>query len=247
MTVRPILFSGSMVRALLAGTKTQTRRLVKEPVPAPPEMDNLAHAASHQAPYLDAYCSEPRTPQNPRGMGPWWCWWTRDDRPCEQFRVGYAPGDLLWVRETWAWWQNGEGLCGIDYRATPKCNVIDRGWKPAIHMPRAHSRLTLAVTDVRVERLQEISETDAWAEGVCHFVEDREPPDSWHGRSNTERHAFVRADFGSARGAYKGLWDMINDRPGRRWADNPWIVAITSSVHPHNVDAYLAQHATEAA
>jgi hypothetical protein len=93
-----------MVRALLAGTKTQTRR-VMSPQPGPyVQQTPDRHAAKHPAPYIDAYCSGAKTPENPRGMSAVWCWWTRDDR--QGAKVGRCPygrpGDRLWVRESWS-------------------------------------------------------------------------------------------------------------------------------------------------
>lgn len=241
---KPILFTGPMVRAILReierpGTgKTQTRRFPKEAVPQPPSADNVVHLPPrHERPYLDAY-----------NKSEWWCWWTRDDRPCEQFNAGYAVGDLLWVRETWASWSNSGGLSGVDYLATPSCNVIDRGWKPSIHMPRWASRLTLEVTGVKVERLQDITEADAIAEGIEFaarpFNDWKLIPGIWDfdgllksGTQTTEPPAAIK---------YAYLWNSINANAGERWADNPWVVAVTFVPHLVNVDAFLARSAVAA-
>jgi len=252
MTDRPILFSGPMVRALLDGRKTQTRRLLSG-VPDRPGLSNTVHEPKHNWPYLDAYCSGKRTPDNPRGMGINWCWWTRDDRPCEQFRVGYAPGDRLWVRETWC---NGpigrdgvvEDWADYGYRASdPEIEGIDDGdgykilnadgsvkscWKPSIHMPRKASRLTLTVTDVRVQRLQDISEKDAIAEGV-----ERSP----HGNGDQWLDypaGSSAAGWTDPRESFRSLWQSINGkRADSAWNDNPWVVALTFSVAKGNIDA----------
>lgn len=177
MTDRPIIFSAPMVRALLAGRKTQTRRIIRDAVPEAPGMDQVhpKNQVRHAAPYLDAYCGQPRTPANPRGMSDRWCWWTRDDRCGVQFKVGYQPGDRLWVRESLALKEDGgvqwatyaadgawvkSGIVRIDPRK------IGNKPRPSIHMPRWASRLTLSVTEVRVERLQAISDEDVRAEGA---------------------------------------------------------------------------------
>ncbi len=187
MADKPILFSGPMVRALLEGRKTQTRRVIKLNG-RPPE-----------------YCG-------PRGcMDDPTCWgwddpdhgdWVTLEKERGQrlgwrdLRVSYAPGDLLWVREAWniAFASDltpGEAIertaeecatsnrgfacaCGdgVVYRATGAQQHPDHGkarWRPSIHMPRWASRLTLIVTDVRVQRLQEISHDDAVAEGMGIF------------------------------------------------------------------------------
>jgi hypothetical protein len=168
MRERPILFSAPMVRALLAGTKTQTRRIVKGGIPFDDDFEIVA------SPYGD-------------------------------------PGDRLWVRES-HWWFKDEpdNSCGyyppkltredVEYRADG-----DDGrkvWRPSIHMPRWASRITLEVTGVRVERLQDISEADARAEGV-------------------EPNAFERTadNYGSV--LYRRLWESING-PGS-WDANPWV------------------------
>lgn len=186
MSVRPILFSAPMVRAIIAGRKLQTRRIAK-----------------------------------------------RQDRP------GYEVGDLLWVREAWRMslpcdtsdrsWRGGPRSAPL-YRADPDCDFMKKGWKPGVHMPRAASRITLAVTKVRVQRLQEISEADAQAEGAARLVMDDE-------------HKFYESEIGTYRCGFAGLWNHINGRrDGADWDSNPWIVALTFVVHPINVDAYLAQH-----
>ena len=192
MTERGILFSAPMVRALLAGRKSVTRRIIK-PQPVEPAARPLRHAAKHPGSYFDAYCSEKKTPKNPRGMSNEWCWWTADDRPdpLTTIRCPYgAPGQILWCRETWQAWrrtsyeydehealtrearsgarwaewieQNGKPDA-IEYRATSKSLGP---WTPAIHMPRWASRLTLEIVSVRVERLHAITEEDARAEGI---------------------------------------------------------------------------------
>jgi hypothetical protein len=258
--VKPILFSGPMVRALIEGRKTQTRRGLKAEVPPCPGDDNwlrkrisgeIVESPRHPSAYLDAYCSERATAANPRGMSRNWCWWTRDDRQClPTFPVPYAPGDVLWVRETWAPWQNGEGAGGIDYAATPSCNLIDRGWKPSIHMPRLASRLTLAVTGVKVEKLQHITDDDAKAEGAT----GKPCPDIWRrgaiGWSMNWPDVEPEQGWGyvclnSPRLAFGSLWNDINGEDA--WNANPWVVAVTFAVHHQNVDAYLAQQKQVAA
>ncbi len=164
---RPILFSGPMVRAILDGRKTQTRRVI--------------------------------TPQ-PDG-----------DFPFRQ-RCPYGkPGDRLWVRETWTHedsWCSGvdcEQPSHVYHRATESYPDSMR-WRPSIFMPRWASRIDLEVVSVRVERLQEIGEDDAKAEGV----EPSRAGQDERGPVKTYRTGFVRA------------WDTIN---GKRapWVSNPWV------------------------
>lgn len=179
----PIIFSGPMVRAIMEGRKTQTRRVVDN-VPPPPAMDAVSprNPVRHDAPYFDAYCSERKSDDNPRGMSRNWCWWTRDDRQClPTVNVKYAPGDRLWVREAVAridnsefgqpsYWQyradtDGECFPG-DWPPETKDDPDRPRWCPAIHMPRTASRVTLVCDGVKVERLQSISRDDAIAEGA---------------------------------------------------------------------------------
>jgi hypothetical protein len=182
MTERPILFSAPMVRAILAGTKTQTRRVVK--------------------PAHKAWIEMPVTHQ----LGEW------DKRPLPYGK----PGDRLWVRETWQAVSGNDRARHImthprpdrgwlEYAATPRADEPAYKWRPSIHMPRWASRITLEVTGVRVERLQDISEADAMAEGVHYSLLEKiqAGQDRW------------------ARHAYKKLWETINGSDS--WDLNPWV------------------------
>lgn len=210
MSEHPILFSAPMVRAILAGKKTQTRLVVK---PQP------VYVESRGAWRWDS----------PKALAQW-----TGDRPESAALVGMrgncpygAPGDVLWVRETWAredlgpeeyprlvWaadraarWQSSE-TCFSDvfYLAS---DYEPARWRPSIHMPRWASRLTLLVKDVRVQRLQEISEEDAKAEGIGPLRAD--------GRMENGLPAYD---------GFTDLWDSIN---GKRapWESNPWVWAVT--------------------
>lgn len=135
---RPILFNGQMVRAIIEGRKTQTRRIV----------GNM-----HQD-YVDV--------DDGRGVVGWVDNCTGREVVNYPKRCPYGqPGDRLWVRETWG--QTIEDT--VCYRADEPMSIVTR-WRPSIHMPRWASRITLEVVAVRVERLQDISEEDAISEGV---------------------------------------------------------------------------------
>lgn len=239
MTDRPIIFSGPMVRALLAGTKTQTRRLLRVPA------------------YLDA---DAGYPDPGIGAGGYLKAPERDE-PAIVHRA-YPPaeiGDRLWVRETWAvgmcaeglapaelspgFWRHDNGGCWYRAGGEPAHAISPRGkWRPAIHMPRWASRLTLTVTNVRVERLQDISETDAEAEGIEPNQDGRLRVVGWR---NYQDDASV---FDDKRQSFRSLWDSINgDRPGAAWADNPWIYAPTFTVARHNIAAAPSAAATSEA
>jgi len=249
--VKPILFSGEMVRALLEGRKTQTRRVLKVEMPDKPSDDNVVHAPIHDHAYLDAYCGECKTQQNPRGMSPEWAWWTRDNRPGPLFLVGYSPGDLLYVRETWGTilayddWQPRKlhPNFSVGYAATAEpgtwcqtgCNGAAGRWRPSIHMPRWASRITLEVTDVRVRRLQEISEEDAIAEGCRPFFDKKntEQVECPNGKS------IEMQPLKGPSEAFRDLWDGLNEKRGYGWDVNPWVVAVTFKLHEINVDEHL--------
>lgn len=161
---RPILFRGDMVRAILDGHKDVTRRPVKQAIfPCGTHADAVY-------------------PARESGWIAWQGGWTpgpeleefTKQRYAHGFQCRYGqPGDHLWVRETWApAIIDGESgyLYGESYRSLldnkPTEEYKEIKWKPSIHMPRAASRITLAITDIRVERLHEITEDDARREGV---------------------------------------------------------------------------------
>lgn len=234
MTDRPILFSAPMIRALVDGSKTQTRRVLKNMPPAP-DHDNLVHPPKHDAPYFDAYCGGKRTAANPRGMSDDWCWWTRDDRAGQGCKVPFVPGDRLWVKETWRAHKSWDDqkpteilACSRVWHEADRDNCDQHGKiRVAIFMPRWASRITLLVTDVRVERLQDCSEADAIAEGVEPLRAD---PPLWRNYS----HASNLRGTSSAATSYRTLWNSING-PGA-WEANPWVVAVTFEVVRGNID-----------
>lgn len=229
MTDRPILFSAPMVRALLDGRKTQTRRMLK------PE------------PFIDAmgnFCAMDR-------KGKLWNYGQRvDGTPCldhyTEKCVRFAKGDRLYVRETFsgpadqATMSPGEWSVGEPIWYWADGSPSEGDWtkpKPGIHMPRWASRLTLTVTDVRVQRVQECSEADCIAEGPPEVNNDPrtisgelqpmvvpEPEKPW--RRMTPR------------AWYHELWDAINGAGA--WDANPWIVAVTFTVDRRNIDTARA-------
>jgi len=217
MKEHPILFSGPLVRAILDGRKTQTRRLLR----VQPDFSQLLYP-SRQSKRSRAYDGE------------------------AHFRRGvvadFAPwkvGDRLWVREAWMPGYDHQSvdqgddksICEVIYRGPNDVNVSefrpapddvaeewsrtysedgddDPRWRPSIHMPRWASRIDLEVTEVRVQRLLELTEEDAQAEGV-------------HG------HPLGRAALdanGTHKGAFLAVWEAINGaRPGGSIAHNPWV------------------------
>lgn len=190
MKERPILFSGPMVRAILEGRKTQTRRLVK-----------ADWIQSDRAPLEVA-----------PGFFHFWC---SGEHACP---LG-EPGDLLWVREThYLVRQQGKqdgAVIEIDYKADPnhEQRMCPQKWRPSIHMPRWASRITLEITGVRVERLQDISEADAVAEGI-----EFDPGEG--GVFHVSRVA-GGCWSDSAVGSFGKLWKSINGDDS--WDANPWV------------------------
>lgn len=216
MTVRPILFSGPMVRALLDGSKTQTRRVVKPQ----PQNDPAKHHP------IEPYSN---------GRGGWnWVLQATGHGTGDPFPCPYGqPGDRLWVREAfsgpwcmeaqdgraaappskWAressiwYWADGEPTHGDWTRP-----------RPSIHMPRWASRIMLEVTGVRVERLREISEADAMAEGI-----ERMPcqvPNTRLWRNYTPGNGWTPS-VAIPQNSFRSLWESING-PGA-WDANPWV------------------------
>jgi hypothetical protein len=196
MKERPILFSAPMVRAILSGVKTHTRRVCK---PAP------------------EFCGGADEQNDVR------CWgWMNDDRDGPKFlsvtdsRCPYGEtGDRLWVRETFGV-NSQPGV--YSYRADWHDGVKHvNKWRPSIFMPREASRITLEIVSVRVERLQEITEADALAEGIFYHK-----PDGIH-------HSGYRYDESSpchptAVNAYSWIWASINGPES--WVENPFVWVI---------------------
>lgn len=214
----PILFSTPMVRALLAGTKTQTRRVVKPQ----PYVDSHGNACWNGG----NFGQDGRGPLFQSLASP------LPSSKTKRVRCPYgAPGDRLWVREAWACSDAfGDAADAVEYRADgatlawdgdrlhqreQTCNPVYPGpWKPSIHMPRWASRLTLEVTGVRVERLQDISRGDAIAEGTPCYVCGA----AMNGSSEADCHCFHRRAQPSD---YRGLWEQINGSGS--WDANPWV------------------------
>lgn len=184
MTERPILFSGPMVRAILDGRKTQTRRIVK---PQPHEECGPIEVGHYHPTVIDRH---------------------GDEQPGAEIFGAYSldgewgakcphgqPGDRLWVREAFALADDYEvdrvlNPGGVFYRATHSPADDTSRWRPSIHMPRWASRLTLEVTDVRVERVQDISEKA-----------QKEPfSDGHHERATTRRRECPQHHRPTARG-----------------------------------------------
>lgn len=247
---RPILFNGPMVRQILADQdpKTQTRRVLK-PRLIVPLARPIKHAAKHPGPYFDSYCSERKTPENPRGMSDQWCWWTADDRPdpLSTVRCPFgAPGDRLWVREAWCLanpefyplddpsmvgrprgpaWPDGSPRVAF-YAATDEDVEGNDGgspWKPSIHMPRWAARITLEVTAVRVERLHAIADADAWAEGIAGV--DGQLDDAAIGRAAR----IMGASIEDARASFGALWATIHGEQSLVEDPFVWVVEFRRS------------------
>ncbi|MCB1534883.1 MAG: hypothetical protein KDJ44_09195 [Rhodoblastus sp.] len=207
MTDRPIIFSATMVRALLDGSKTQTRRLVK---PQPGDIDRVFqmddgswHVTAHDGSHMSA------------------------------LRIPYAPGDRLWVREAWAKVSVAPIVATIDapwtvYRACDNRTDYGGPWKPSIHMARNQSRLTLIVEGVKVERLQDISREDAIAEGLT--LASAQIEQFWRWPEPLHENLWL-----SPKIAYADLWRTIHG-PGA-WDANPWVAAISFRVVKSNIDA----------
>ena len=231
MADRPIIFSAPMVRALLEGRKTQTRRLLGRGNTLfngdkwPPELrfedmkleqawvDGGPSPAGNPGPYLKADWPYGRMVE-------------QDDRSDSEWLMArlyprIQPGDRLYVREAWRTWKDHDEVAPRDLvkSISPVFYEADRDncdrhgrHRQGMHMPRWASRLTLTVSNVRIQRVCEISEDDARAEGV--------DPAKWI----------------LPVAAFRELWNSLHAKPGATWADNPWIVALTFSVEQRNID-----------
>jgi hypothetical protein len=208
MSEKPILFSSEMVRAILEGRKTQTRRIIHWNTKDPYKTHIPAHAIYEG---------------HNEGRFQWY-----DSRGGITITSGCKygkPSDLLWVRESLRRYKKleflGEDKYTAQYIATntavPYANGAKAGWCgtalwqwkntacPSIHMPRWACRIVLEIIDVKVERLQDISESDAWDEGISDQL------------SPLDINGIV---------LFKSLWDSINLKLGYSWESNPWVWVI---------------------
>ena len=221
MKERPILFSGAMVRALLDGSKTQTRRAVKLQVQHDDSWVGgwkIVHKRVTQA-----LLTFNQLGGKPLGSDAAIC-------PYGQ------PGDRLWVRETFGYvspdeFERPHAECNIEYRADLPLGCTDRPgswpvdecagdparprWRPSIHMPRAASRILLEIVSVRVERLQGIGEADCWAEGIEAVDRALDDLAIIHLAKRMGR------SFEDAAPTYAALWESINGAGS--WDANPWV------------------------
>lgn len=213
MKERPILMSGHMVRAILEGRKKRTRRVVK--------CDHLAQPF-HEGGWLhrQGYSG---------GVPSVYFYYSPTDQETRSIKCPYGTiGDRLWVRETWRpKTHNFPTVWPFEYRATAESSgaPADGPWKPSIHMPRAACRLVLEITDVRVERLQDISEQDAIAEGVESWTEERLRSRPTHYKiyyqDTPEDPSFYSS---TAKVSFETLWQSIYSPES--WDQNPWVWVI---------------------
>lgn len=209
---RPILFSTPMVQAIMAGRKTMTRRLVK---PQPADDTEIAFM--------------PNEPLNWQGE---WCpymWMTEEGESVAKHCPYGQPGDLLWVREKFT-------IIGSDIVRGGEGEILEENhiycfkgqklphienlykWKPSIHLPKAAARIWLEVINVRAERLQDITEEDAIAEGV-----EQNRDGSWHDYIATDR---LWQD--AAKPSFISLWMKING--DESWKANSWVWVVSFKI-----------------
>lgn len=216
MADRPIIFSGPMVRALIAGTKTQTRRIIQNVRP-----DNCISLKKPSKTKAGTSTHVMDAPKYPRLLP-----------------VPAQIGGRLWVREAIQFDKQMDAIAPAqmskyeprvyladNHLYEPASLMLARGnVRPSIHMPRWASRLTLTVTDVRVQRLQDISAADSIAEGVqC---------DTCKAMHHSQCHG--KGCFASV-AAFRALWNSLHGPDA--WDANPWVVALTFTVHHGNIDA----------
>lgn len=221
--MKPILFNTEMVRAILEDRKTVTRRVMK---PQPRAIYYDGKVYDDDGLYVVA--------ENQNGG-------------VEQIELPYRPGDILYVRETWAVWSPTYGtIPEIIYKADGYSQSHKMKWRPSIHMPREAARIFLRVTDVRVERLQDITDDGAIQEGIqytdfgtylpnwkmsidggktFHNPQKEIHHPGYHvGNANTPDQCYP-----TAKGAYHALWDSTikpADRALYGWEANPWVWVI---------------------
>ena len=228
MSDRPILFSAPMVRAIFDGRKTQTRRIIRGV-----RRDNTMVLKKPTKTMTGITTHVMDAPEH--GLLP------------------YAVGDRLWVKETWRTWRDFDTLPPRDLpndapifyeEGRDNCDRHGR-IRQSCFMTRRASRLTLHVTDVRVQLLRDISEEDAQTEGLTQISKDGQLskwgiPDR-DGYPGSDNHGLHWCEWRNcARDAFRNLWDRLNAKRGLGWETNPWIVALSFETHRCNIDAMPA-------
>lgn len=217
ITEKSILFSGEMVRAILDGRKTMTRRIVK---PQPTYEDETIYAGKIYGPEKYEPVDYDKDGEMIEGMEIFGAY---DEDGEWGVKCPYEPGMKLWVRETFftrrcACCDLGDEYsdctCGNPpkYRADGYKLFTGEKWSPSLFMPRWASRITLEVTGVRIERLQSITEEDARAEGIKEYSNRTFGLDEPACCMGT-----------NARIAFMRLWDSLNAKRGYGWKVNPWV------------------------
>lgn len=208
MKQRPILFSTEMVQAILAGRKTQTRRVVKPPKGIRYYFDDGKCVLEGEDDYIDMEC--------PYGV----------------------PGDVLWVREAYCpkYFDRNIHCYKADFNETAYEFVSEPKWKPSIHMPKDAARIWLRIKDVRVERLQDISHDDAEREGVhSRFKEPHDCGylDPTHSPLLYKNYLAKGMMNISPAESFITLWQSINGSDS--WNDNPfvWVIEFERIEKPH--------------
>lgn len=200
MAIKPILFNTEMVRAIMDGRKTCTRRVIKLPWEECPACKYVHNEYIYDKMAENVYCARCGCPLEPERRSP------------------YQPGDILYVRETW---MDYAGLtmykADCDIYRLDSLNFAGFGWKPSIHMPKEAARIWLKVTNVRVERLHDITEDGVEAEGAIDNRGFIHSPENEYDRIYTAREHFI------------GIWDRTikkSDLDRYGWNTNPWVWVI---------------------
>jgi len=195
--MKPILFSGPMVRAIIDGRKIMTRRVIKPQ----PDID------------------DPCIIEHPMALEDDLIGFTYQTEQGETKRAGkFHNGDVLWVRETWRY---GCKQDEIPYDYLADYSSSSRKWKSAMFMPRIAARLFLKVTGIRLERLQDITEYDAKREGAEPECSETRTEDDI---CNQECY---KCGLLSHRAGFHLLWDSLNVKRGCSWESNPWVYVVS--------------------
>lgn len=265
-TVKPILFSAPMIQAILEGRKKQTRRIIKNPSKIESD-DNFE--VVERCHLITAKSGLRKIDVGNPYLWPEIYDHHRKDKEVDNYIHLDCPygqtGGALWVRETFSITHQSQGheypeveIEDADfipkncegaywkpcYHAdwTRDETVEDRGfkWRPSIHMPRWINRITLEIKDIRVERLQDISEEDAEAESIVQFANKGY---AHYGAILVDRNRIFQTDIefvgDTAVEAFRLLWQSINGSDS--WNKNPWVWIVEFEAHQCNIDEYLKQ------